>query len=116
MPRKKQCRICHSLTAPLRPDGRCDGCYAAKDADSRGLHYGDYIALRDAGLILPDPLPPRPVEVPEEPELIVYRRKPPCRQCGGEIPQESKRRAFCSEKCYRAYCHTHYANGKRREV
>lgn len=47
-----RCKYCHTVHE-LDAKGRCSSCAEAGDATRAGMHYGDYIAARDAARIRP---------------------------------------------------------------
>lgn len=88
-----RCKYCHTVHE-LDAKGRCPSCADAGDATRAGMHYGDYIAARDAARIRPIPLPvtnPEPVSRANAVKI--------CRICGALIPPESPRRTLCSLEC-----------------
>lgn len=92
-----RCKYCHTVHE-LDAKGRCPSCADAGDATRAGMHYGDYIAARDAARIRPIPLPaPRPEPVSRANAVKV------CRICGALIPPESPRRTLCSPECQAEY-------------
>lgn len=92
-----RCIYCH-LVKDLDAKGRCPSCADAGDATRAGLHYGDYIASRDAARIRPVSLPvPKPEPVSRANAVKV------CRICGALIPPESTRRTLCSPECQAEY-------------
>ena len=61
----------------LDSKGRCQSCADAGDATRAGMHYGDYIAARDAARFRPIPPPvPKPEPVSRANAVKV------CRICG----------------------------------
>lgn len=75
-----RCKYCHTVHE-LDAKGRCPSCADAGDATRAGMHYGDYIAARDAARIRPIPLPvtnPEPVSRANAVKI--------CRICGALIP------------------------------
>lgn len=59
-------------------------------ADHRGISYGNYIPIKGQ-------LPPRPA--PKEPVYPPQGKRKYCAICGGEIPQGTNRRMYCSGSC-----------------
>lgn len=90
MTRCKYCHTAHELDAK----GRCQSCADAGDATRAGMHYGDYIAARDAARIRPVPLP-----VPKLEPVSRANAVKTCRICGALIPPESSHRTLCSPEC-----------------
>ena len=87
------CKYCHTDHI-LDAKGRCSSCADVGDAARAGMHYGDYIASRDAAHLRPIPLPvPKPEPVSRANAIKT------CRICGALIPPESPRRTLCSLEC-----------------
>ena len=90
----KRCKICHSA-GPLDESGRCSSCADVKMAAKMGLHYGEYMARKETGM-----LPETPRRKRFEAVLLDYEpihTLPKCRICGRDcIPP---RRVLCSKKC-----------------
>lgn len=94
----KRCKICFVAVNEVDSKGRCQSCADAGDATRAGLHYGDYIAARDAARIRPIPLPVQKPEPVSRANAVKV-----CRICGALIPPESPRRTLCSPECQAEY-------------
>lgn len=81
------CRVCRVLTE-VGPDGRCRSCVNAKAATDAGLHYGDYMAQKATGTIIPRTKPG------------IWRT---CPRCGKEFVRHDKIPAtYCGVVCQKA--------------
>lgn len=89
-----RCKICY-VEQSLDARGRCQGCADASAATALGLHYGDFMAQKEAGALPESPRRARFAaalrDYEDVPEL------PKCRICGGNV--FPPRRYLCSPKC-----------------
>lgn len=90
MNKRKNCKIC-KVETELDSAGRCFGCACVVKAEAWGMHYGDYMAMRESEVgYVPKPKTPR----------IGYDKGKRCCVCGTPIPDKSNRLRYCSPECY----------------
>lgn len=90
MSKRKNCKIC-KVETELDSAGRCFDCACVVKAEAWGMHYGDYMAMRESEVgYVPKPKTPR----------IGYDKGKRCCVCGTPIPDKSNRLRYCSPECY----------------
>lgn len=90
MNKRKNCKIC-KVETELDSAGRCFGGACVVKAEAWGMHYGDYMAMRESEVgYVPKPKTPR----------IGYDKGKRCFVCGTPIPDKSNRLRYCSPECY----------------
>lgn len=91
---EKRCKICH-VVADIDKNGRCPSCADIYNATQKGMHYGDYIALKH-----------------EHETFDVLKHDIPsdgmrrCRNCNRLFPR-LRNTVFCGDECQREYALRH---------